>query len=222
MSKPHSLSIVSDEAVDRLTSREPVFAQIREEIGLPPAWARKPGFVSLCQMILEQQVSLASAKAHFDKLTQYAGELTPPRILSLTDQELRSCHISRQKSRYLRGLAEALEARRLDLAALPNMPTDQARAQLTALKGIGPWTSDVYLMLCLQAADIFPIGDVALVNAVRHFFGELRKEDILLLSEKWQPYRSLATFFFWHHYLTAKGRQDEMSHNLSEPTQKAN
>jgi len=125
---------------------------------------REPGFGSLAKIILEQQVSLASANAHFQKLNTYLDEFSPSNILKLTDEEMRSCQISRQKAKYLRALSTAITIGEIDLMQLPGLSEPEIRTQLTGIKGIGHWTTDIYLMFCLQAGDIFPIGDIAVVN----------------------------------------------------------
>ena len=203
---PETLPIVNQSEIDGLISLDETFGFIHAKYGAPPNWSRPQGFVSLCKIILEQQVSLASANAHFIKLNSYLQEFTPSNILKLTDHEMRNCQISRQKSTYLRYLSKAIINGEMDLEALPNLPETEIRKQLTSLKGIGDWTTDIYLLFCLQAKDIFPIGDIAVVNTVKEFFGAKTKEEILLLAEQWKPNRSLATYFLWHYYLKKRNR----------------
>ena len=140
---------------DQLASADPELQQIIDTHGYPPFWSRPNSFESLVHIILEQQVSLASALSALNKLKERVQELTPARILLLTDEEMRTCYVSRQKSGYIKYLAEALLSGQLKLDEFYHMPDDQIRAQLTALKGIGNWTADVYLMFALQRADIF-------------------------------------------------------------------
>jgi DNA-3-methyladenine glycosylase II len=157
-------------------------------------------------IILEQQVSLASALSALNKLKERVQELTPARILLLTDEEMRACYVSRQKSSYIRYLAEALLSGQLKLDDLPHLPDEAVRAQLVALKGIGNWTADVYLMFALQRADIFPIGDLAAVNAlkrVKRLPAETTQEEMLEITAKWQPYRTLGAMLLWHYYLSS-------------------
>jgi DNA-3-methyladenine glycosylase II len=160
---------------------------------------------------LEQQVSLASALAALNKLKERLGELTPARLILLTDEEMRACYVSRQKNIYLKYLAEALLSGQLDLAALEDMPDNEARARLTALKGVGNWTADIYLIFVLQHADVFPIGDLAAVNAlkrVKNLPDDTTREEILEIAAQWQPYRTIATMLLWHFYLSApKGKK---------------
>lgn len=200
------MSIVNKKDCIKLLKIDPVFADIHALYGEPPNWSRPPGFVSLSKIILEQQVSLASAKAHFEKLNGYISEFTPQNILQLNDEEMRSCQISRQKAYYLRALSTAIENKEINLDAFSGMKEEEIRPQLTQIKGIGQWTSDIYLMFCLQSRDIFPIGDIALVNTVKELTDARTREEIIARAESWQPLRSLASFFLWHYYLRKRNR----------------
>lgn len=196
--------IVNDRDIRALTEKHRLFANIHDEYGPPPNWKRPQGFVSLSKIILEQQVSLASAKAHFNKLNNYIPEFSPEEILKLTDKEMLACQISRQKAKYLRELSFAILSGNLQLKKFRKLEETEIRERLTSIKGIGVWTSDIYLMFCLQAKDVFPIGDIAVVNTIRKLSKAQTREEILGLSEKWKPYRSLATYYLWHHYLSQK------------------
>lgn len=200
------LRIVNDKDIKKLLKRDKLFAAIHKQYGPPPDWGRDPGFISLSKIILEQQVSLASANAHFQKLNTYVPEFSPAHILKLTDEEMRTCQISRQKAGYLRELSSAVSTGGLDLASLAALPEPEVRTILTAVKGIGHWTTDIYLMFCLQSKDIFPIGDIAVVNTVKELTAAQSQQAILELAENWRPLRSLATYFFWHYYLKKRGR----------------
>lgn len=200
------LPIVNDASVEALINADPLFRSIHERIGSPTNWYRPPGFVSLSRIILDQQVSLASAYAHYVKLDSYIPAFTPENILQLSDAEMRACQISRQKATYLRALSQSLIDGKLNLDTLAEQPDAEIRRQLTSIKGIGEWTTDIYMIMCLQSPDIFPIGDIALLNATRELTTASTKEEILLLAEQWRPFRSLAAFFLWHHYLTKRGR----------------
>lgn len=200
------MSIVNKKDCIKLFKIDPVFGDIHALYGEPPNWSRPPGFVSLSKIILEQQVSLASAKAHFEKLNGYISEFTPQNILQLNDEEMRSCQISRQKAYYLRALSTAIENKEINLDAFSGMKEEEIRPQLTQIKGIGQWTSDIYLMFCLQSRDIFPIGDIALVNTVKELTDARTREEIIARAESWQPLRSLASFFLWHYYLRKRNR----------------
>ena len=198
--------IVTESNVIDLIKKDSIFKVIHEQYGPPPNWSRPPGFISLSKIILEQQVSLASAKAHFNKLDSYLPEFTPFIILKLSDDEMRTCQVSRQKSKYLRELSSAIISQTIDLALLSTLSETEVRNQLTRIKGIGNWTADIYLMFCLQAQDIFPIGDIAMVNAAKELTNAKTREVILSLSEKWKPYRSLAAYFLWHYYLSKRSK----------------
>jgi DNA-3-methyladenine glycosylase II len=203
------MNIVNPHSVEQLINKDQIFAFIKDKYGIPPKWSRPQGFISLSRIILEQQVSLASANAHFVKLNSFLDGFTPTNILSLTDVEMRSCQISRQKATYLRALSTAILKGELDLDVLSELSVNEIRKQLTSIKGIGNWTIDIYLMFCLQAQDIFPIGDIALVNTVKELSDARTTEEILLLADKWRPFRSLAVYFLWHYYLKKRNRPSE-------------
>lgn len=198
--------IVNQEDIRQLIKFDELFPFILDKYGPPPNWTRPQGFVSLSKIILEQQVSLASANAHFLKLNDYLPEFTSSDILKLTDEEIRGCQISRQKSKYLRALSIAIINRDIDLDELPKYTEAEVRTQLTNIKGIGDWTTDIYLMFYLQAKDIFPLGDVAVVNTVKELSDAKTKEEIIFLAENWKPLRSLASYFLWHYYLKKRNR----------------
>jgi DNA-3-methyladenine glycosylase II len=203
------ISIVNPDDIKQLIDTDKIFAFILAEYGNPPDWSRSPGFLTLSRIILEQQVSLASAYAHFLKLSGYLGEFTPTNILRLTAEEMRRCQISRQKSEYLRSLSAAILSGDLNLEELSTHSETEIRRQLTHIKGIGTWTTDIYLMFCLQAKDIFPAGDIALIKTVRELSIARTKEEIITLAEKWKPFRSLAAYFIWHYYLKKRNRTAE-------------
>ena len=194
-------SIVNEADIEILIKTDKTMAEIYKQYQSPPNWSRMPGFITLSKLILEQQVSLASARAHFLKLNSYLREFTPTEILKLTDEEMRYCQISRQKSKYLRELSTKIKTNRLDLENLSNVSEAEIRKQLMDIKGIGTWTTDVYLMFCLQAKDIFPVGDIAIVNTMKELTGVKTKEEIISFAQRWKPLRSLATYFLWHYYL---------------------
>jgi len=173
-------------------------------------WTRPNTFETLVHIILEQQVSLASALAALNKLRERLQPITPESFLALTDEELKACYFSRQKTVYTRGLAGALVSGELDLEALAGLPDADVRSRLITLKGIGNWTIDVYLMFVLQRSDIFPIGDLAAVNALRRVKGlsrDVSREHIAQVAAGWQPYRTVATMLLWHLYLSSPMRE---------------
>ncbi|MCF0071071.1 hypothetical protein LZD49_11355 [Dyadobacter sp. CY261] len=199
---------------DKLAENDEDLLAIIQQHGYPPMWTRPNSFETLVHIILEQQVSLASALAALRKLQEETGELTPEKILELSDVTMRACYVSRQKAGYVRNLAQAIVNGELDLPGMVNMPDEQVRARLTAMKGIGNWTADVYLMFVLQRLDIFPIGDLAAVNALKRakrLSWESSREALLAAAEPWKPYRSIATMLLWHHYLSAPFRSSEYS-----------
>jgi DNA-3-methyladenine glycosylase II len=198
--------IVNKSDIKELAEKDATFLNIIEKYGNPPNWTREQGFVSLSKIILEQQVSLASANAHFKKLNTYLPEFSPKEILKLSDEEMRTCQISRQKATYLRALSTAVIERCIIFESFESLPEQEIRERLTNVKGIGKWTSDIYMMFCLQSKDIFPFGDIAVMNTVKELYKVKTKEEIINLSETWKPLRSLAAYCFWHYYLRSRNR----------------
>lgn len=193
------------ELCNHLANHDSDLELILENHGYPPMWTRKNSFETLVHIILEQQVSLASALATLNKLKKKIKEITPENILALSDKEMRECYVSRQKNIYIRGLADAILNKEIDLANLPEMSNSDVRKTLVSLKGIGNWTVDVYLMSALQRTDIFPIGDLAAVNALKRLkqlSTKMTKEELLEITEPWKPFRSGAAMMLWHYYLS--------------------
>ncbi|BFG70948.1 DNA-3-methyladenine glycosylase [Sediminibacterium sp. KACHI17] len=191
----------------RLSEKDPHLLQILENYGYPPFWSREPSFATLIHIILEQQVSLASAKAAFVKLKSFIGEIQPEKIMKLTDEELKMCYFSRQKTVYARCLAQAFIEGSITIEQLTNSSDEQIRAALTRIKGIGHWTVDVFLMMCLHSTDLFPFGDIALINSlkyVKQLPADTNKEELLAITESWKPYRTIASFMLWHAYIRRK------------------
>jgi DNA-3-methyladenine glycosylase II len=189
-----------------LAERDADFGRILLEHGPPPLWNRSPGFTTLVHIILEQQVSLASARACYDKLVYRIGELTPEAMLALDDDELRAIGFSRQKTRYARVLAEQLRSGELDLDNLSDLSDDDARNRLMSVTGIGQWTADIYLLMAMLRADVWPAGDLALVAAAQRVKGlETRPtaEEFANLGDAWRPWRSVAARILWHFYLSS-------------------
>ncbi len=198
--------IVNNLDINKLTVAQKLFARIKDKYGVPPNWTRPQGFVSLSRIILEQQVSLASAEAHFIKLNNYLPEFSPTEILKLTDKEMRACQISRQKTKYLRALSQSILNKEFDFDKMFKLSPSEVRKILTNIKGIGNWTADIYLMFCLQSKDIFPLGDIALIITIKELTKVKTKDGIIRLTQKWKPYRSLAAYFLWHYYLKKRNR----------------
>ncbi|MCG2615036.1 DNA-3-methyladenine glycosylase 2 family protein [Terrimonas sp. NA20] len=195
---------------DRLGRKDKALRQVLQAHGYPPMWTRKNNFETLVHIILEQQVSLASALAALNKLKEKIKRITPSRVLDLTDEEMRACYVSRQKMVYIRGLAESIRKGHTDLKKLSKQSNEKVREELIVLKGIGNWTIDVYLMFALQRTDLFPIGDLAAVNAlkrVKNLAKDTSREDMLKVSEGWAPFRTVATMILWHYYLSNTGKK---------------
>ena len=193
-----------------LAEADPHLRIVFETYGPPPLWDREPGFLTLLHIILEQQVSLASAKACFDKLVVRLGDVTPGNLLTLTDSDLRFVGFSRQKSAYARHLSEAILEDRLDLDVLYHLPDTEVKAELTKLKGIGEWTSDIYLLMALLRPDVMPKGDIALHAAWHKLSGEPKpsSDQFLAIAQRWSPYRSVAARLLWHFYLSERRKPE--------------
>ncbi len=188
---------------------DPALGGVVARFGVPPLWARAPGFPTLVHLILEQQVSLASAQAAFDRLRAAADPLTPAAFLRLDDATLLAIGFSRQKARYGRALAAALADGSLDLDALPALDDHEVDAALTALPGIGPWTATIYRLMVLLRPDAWPVHDIALAQAIAEVRGlDQRPSPVEMhdLAEGWRPWRAVAARILWHHYLSVRGR----------------
>ncbi len=193
---------------NHLAEKDDDLKLIVDTYGYPPLFARKPTFETLLHIILEQQVSLASAKAALNKLKEKIGIVLPEKLLLLTDVELRACYFSRQKITYSRDLAKAIINKQLNLDELILSPDETVRTELKKIKGIGDWTTDVYMMMAMQRTDLFPLGDIALVNSmktIKNLPKETGAAALLMLAEKWRPYRTVATFLLWHAYINKRG-----------------
>ena len=189
---------------DKLSRKDKELRKIIKQHGYPPMWTRPATFQSLILFILEQQVSLASAYAAFKKLKEKVGFVTPSKILSLSDVELRACYFSRQKIVYARKLANAVQVKQLVLKKLTHKHEDEVRHELKKIKGIGDWTVDVYLMHSLQRTDLFPLGDIALVNSLKEtkqLHSHISKDEMLKIAEPWRPHRTIAAMILWHAYI---------------------
>ena len=185
---------------------EPKFQQIIETYGYPTITTRPSGFVALSQLILEQQVSIASAKACYEKIENYLNGFTPKLVLEVSDEELKACGVSRQKISYIKNLAHCIEENKIDLESFHSKTEIEIYTELIQLKGIGKWTVQVYLMFCLRKKDVFPIGDIAVQHTMRELFQTETLEEMEIHANNWKPYRSLATYLLWHHYLKKRNR----------------
>jgi DNA-3-methyladenine glycosylase II len=198
-------------AAAELCARDPALAAVVERYGPPPMWAREPGFPTLVLLILEQQVSLASAAAAFERLVARTGApLTPAALLALSDAELLAVGCSRQKTRYARALASAVAEGSLALDGLGALDDAGVDAALTALPGIGPWTATIYRLMVLLRPDAWPIHDIALAQAyaeVRGLEVRPRADEMDALAEGWRPWRAVAARILWHHYLSVRAER---------------
>lgn len=192
------------EAVAALAAEDADIADIVRRCGAPQLWSRPPGFSTLVYIVLEQQVSLASARTCYQRLLALQPDLSPAKYLRLSDEQLRGAGLSSQKIRYTRLIAAAILDDSLPIDKLGRLADDRVRELLTAITGVGNWTADIYLMAALRRPDLWPIGDLALVKALQEIKGvALRPSADMLLDfgERYRPYRSVATRIFWMHYL---------------------
>jgi len=199
-----------EKAVEYLEVKDRQLKLVVSKFGPPPLWKREEGFKTLVHIILEQQVSLASAKAAYEKLLKKIDSITPVNFLKLSDVELKLIGFSRQKTSYSRNLAEAIITERLNLTKLSDLNDTQAKEQLMSIKGIGPWTADIYLLIALGRPDIWPNGDIALASAVQKLKGVASRpsfEELNRMSLKWKPWRAVAARILWHYYLRVSGNK---------------
>ncbi|MEM7594122.1 MAG: DNA-3-methyladenine glycosylase 2 family protein [Cyanobacteria bacterium P01_A01_bin.83] len=196
-------------AIEELIQRDRNLAEIIDIWGYPPSWQRSPGFATLIRIILEQQVSYASAKATFKRLEDAVADITPASFLTLDDAELKAVGFSRQKTRYGRILAQAILNQELDLVNLSSASDQEIRQELTKIKGIGDWTVDIYLMMALQRPDVFPAKDLAVAIALQEIKNLPQRptaDELEVIAEAWKPYRAIATKILWHYYLNRKSK----------------
>jgi DNA-3-methyladenine glycosylase II len=194
------------ESIHFLSQKDEVLKTIIADFGLPIIQKREEGFASMCHIILEQQVSIASAKAAYEKLVNLVGKVDPFNISNATDQDLRTCGISRQKTLYLKDLARRVINKELSFSSLPMKTEQQIRKELIQIKGVGNWSIDVYLMFCMQSQDIIPLGDIAIKNTLMELYNCKSEEEMLAISFNWKPFRTLASFIIWHYYLKKRGK----------------
>ena len=197
------------EAARELAARDAVLAGIRERLGAPPMWGRRPGFATLVRIILEQQVSLASARTLYGRLDTHLGGVTLDSVAASTVSGLREFGLTRQKAAYCHGLALRVQDGRLDLAAAARGPDEAGRSALLAVPGLGPWSVDIYYLMALKRPDVWPTGDLALAVALRELkrMKHLpRADEQHRLARRWVPWRSVAARMLWAHYLEARGQ----------------
>ena len=196
-----------EKAITYLLKQDVIFEQISQQYGFPIQPKRPQGFQTLVLLILEQQVSIDSAKATFTKLKTAIPDFIPENVFAFSDEDFRSCGVSRQKTKYIKALSEAILSKELDLESLAFKDAEVVRQELIKIKGIGNWTIDIYLMFCLESLDIIPLGDIAVVNTMKELLDIHTKEEMEIYAQKWKPFRSVATYFLWHYYLEKRGRK---------------
>jgi DNA-3-methyladenine glycosylase II len=197
------------QALSELAARDKQLAKIIADWGDPPLWTHPTGLPGLVLAILSQQVSLESARAAYAKLEKTIHTITPQKFLSLNDAELLAIGFSRQKAAYVRGIAQAIIDGELDLDELEHLEDSAARQRLLAIRGVGPWTADVYLLFTLRRPDAWPTGDLALEIAVQEMLGLSSKpssDEADQIAEGWKPWRAVAARILWHFYLSQRGR----------------
>ncbi|MBC8029494.1 MAG: DNA-3-methyladenine glycosylase 2 family protein [Pyrinomonadaceae bacterium] len=194
-------------AARELAGRDKDLAAILERYGPPPLWARKPGFATLVHIILEQQVSLASAASIFARVKKNTVPFNPTRVIELGEDHLKSLGLTRQKTAYCLHLSQSLAEKRLKLAQLRQLNDEEARAALMSVKGIGSWSADIYLLMALLRPDVWPANDLALAIAVQQLKQHPHRpnqEHLFTMAETWRPYRSVAARMLWQFYLARR------------------
>lgn len=196
------------ESVQYLIQKDKIFQQIIDEFGFPEIIPSRPeGFETLVLLILEQQVSIDSAKATFLRMRNGVESIQPEVLLALSEEAFRAFGVSRQKAKYIKCLSEAILDKSLDLEGLSSKSSDKIRSELIKIKGIGNWTIDVYLMFCLQSPDVLPLGDVAIVTTMKELLDIHEKQAMEAYATLWAPHKTMASFLLWHHYLQKRGRK---------------
>jgi DNA-3-methyladenine glycosylase II len=204
----HQISLTRESftyGLEVLANIDSNLASILKAFGTPPMWEREAGFPTLIHIILEQQVSLAAAKAVFNRLCAVVVSLTPENLLKLEDVQLKSIGLSRQKIVYCRGLADAIVNEQLDLTKLETMEETAIRNKLKQIKGIGDWTVDIYLLMALKRPDVFPKGDLGIAIALQNIKKLPTRPtptQIETIAQNWRPWRAVATRILWHYYLS--------------------
>jgi DNA-3-methyladenine glycosylase II len=194
-------------ACENLSKQDENLKLIYETYGKPPLWKREANFATLVHIILEQQVSLASALSAFNKLQEKLGEITPEAVLKLSDEELKAAYFSRQKTVYVRELAKAILDKSLNLADLEMLSDEEVKVELKQIKGIGDWTADIYLLMAMLRADVMPKGDLALHVAWQKLTKSENRpnsDEFQQIALKWKPLRAVAARLLWHFYLSGK------------------
>ncbi|RZJ71770.1 DNA-3-methyladenine glycosylase 2 family protein [Flavobacterium sp.] len=189
-----------------LSQKDPILKSVIEKYGNPVVQVREQGFAAMVHIILEQQVSIASAKATYVKMAAYFTEITPEKMLAATDEEFRALGVSRQKTSYIKDMTSRVVSKILDFESLSGKSAEEVTQELLAIKGVGVWTVEVYLMFCLQFPDVIPFGDIAIRKAIQELYDVHEIEKMAELARNWAPFRSLASFILWQHYLGKRNR----------------
>ncbi|HNP31352.1 MAG TPA: hypothetical protein PKK23_20060 [Nitrospirales bacterium] len=192
-----------------LAEVDPDLGAVLGRLGEPPMWGRQPGFPTLIQIILEQQVSLAAARTMYRRLSSHLGGMTPEAVYAIQVNGLKDFGLTRQKAGYCFGLAARILNGSLDLSAVARGSDDRGRQMLLAIPGLGPWSVDIYYLMALRRPDVWPQGDLALdvaLREVKHLTALPTRDEQHLLSSGWAPWRSVAARILWTHYLNARGQ----------------
>lgn len=200
-------------AVRALSRRDRDLEALFRQNGLPPMWARRPGFATLMHIVLEQQVSIVAARSLYRRVRDRIGGMTPEIIVRTGAAKLHRLGLTRQKASYCHGLAQAVLDGSLRLTDIARAPDADGRAGLLALRGIGPWSADIYYLMALRRPDVWPVGDLALAVALHEVMGLPARPDALRqheISARWAPWRSVAARLLWHYYLnTRRSRRNQ-------------
>ena len=194
------------QAISFLTSKDETLKFILDNFGNPIIQKREEGFASMCHIVLEQQVSIASAKACYVKLENHFKIISPEIISNSDDLELKKCGISRQKIIYLKDLASKVLSNKIDFESYATKSEEEIRKELITIKGIGNWSIEVYLMFCLQSPDIIPLGDIAIKNTLKELYNCETVEEMKSISDNWRPFRTFASYTIWHYYLKKRSK----------------
>lgn len=201
------------DALSALSKRDPHIKKAYKELGLPPLRSRRPGFDSLFKIICAQQVSTSAARAIQNRLNEHGNPLTPEVFLSLNDDDHRQIGLSRQKGLYGRAIAEALVDGKLSLRSVARQDDETAIAMLTELKGIGPWTAEVYLLFALRRPDLWPVDDLGIVVGYQKLKGlpeRPTRAEMVDAGEIYRPWRSVAARFMWHVVNSERAKNAQM------------
>jgi DNA-3-methyladenine glycosylase II len=188
-----------------LARRDPDLAELFRRHGMPPMWARRPGFATLIHIVLEQQVSIAAARTLFRRLSHQIGGMTPEAVAAHGVSRLRRFGLTRQKASYCHELALAVRDGHLNLGRIARAADTDGRESLLAMRGLGPWSVDIYYLMALRRPDVWPRGDLALAIAMRDVKRLSRKPgnaEQQEISAPWAPWRSVAARLLWHYYLS--------------------